>query len=146
MRVRALPVVTAAVALVVLSPALRPSSRDGVPLSDYPMFAAEVGRTAAVDTATGQRADGSTVTLSPELISGTSEVILAVSTVANAVAAGTDRTDRLCAEIAARVAGQHADIAQIRIATETYDAVDWFSGTTAPSAVEVRATCPVLAP
>ena len=86
MRGRVVAVITAVVLLVVLSPALRSSPRDGFPLSNYPMFATDVGRTAIVDTARGVRADGSTVTLSPELVTGTGEIILAASTVTNAVA------------------------------------------------------------
>ena len=143
MRGRAIAVITAVVLLVVLSPALRSSPRDGFPLSNYPMFATDVGRTAVVDTARGLRADGSTVTLSPWLVTGTDEVILAASTVTNAVAAGPDRTSRLCAEIAGRLGGSRPDVVQVRIATETLDAVDWFDGATAPTSVEVRATCPV---
>ncbi|HKA04275.1 MAG TPA: hypothetical protein VKD67_08095 [Acidimicrobiales bacterium] len=135
--------VVVAVALVVLSPALRASPRDGFPLSNYPMFATDVGRVARVDTAVGLRADGSTARLSPHLVTGTDEVILAASTVTNAVAAGPARTAGLCAEIATRVAASRTDVVQIRVATETYDAVDYFDGNTAPTAVEVHATCPV---
>jgi hypothetical protein len=142
MRARAIAVTTAVVVLVVLSPALRSSPRDGFPLSNYPMFATDVGRTAIVDTARGLRTDGTTVTLSPRLVTGTDEVILAVSTVSNAVAGGAGRTARLCDEIAGRLAGT-SGIVGVRIATETLDAVDWFDGATTPSAVEVRATCPV---
>jgi hypothetical protein len=107
------------------------------------MFATDVGRTAVVDTARGLRADGSTVTLSPGLVTGTDEIILAASTVSNAVAAGPERTKRLCDEIAGRLGGSRPDVVQVRIATETLDAVGYFDGQTAPSAVEVRATCPV---
>jgi hypothetical protein len=144
MRGRAIAVTTAVAVLAVLSPALRASPRDGFPLSNYPMFATDVGRTAVVDTAVGLRADGTTVTLSPRLVTGTDEVILAASTVSNAVAGGPDRTAGLCAEIAARLAGR-PNVTHVRIATETVDAVDWFDGGTTPSAVEVRATCPVPA-
>jgi|SRR5829696_1486490 len=143
MRGRAIAVITAVVVLVVLSPAMRADPRDGFPLSDYPMFATDVGRTAVVDTAMGLRVDGSTVVLSPRLVTGTDEVILAASTVSNAVAAGGDRPDRLCAEIAGRLDPSRADVVQVRIATEAIDAVDWFDGGASPSAVEVRATCPV---
>jgi hypothetical protein len=135
--------VVVAVAVVVLSPALRASPRDGFPLSNYPMFATDVGRTARVDTAVGVRADGSTARLSPLLVTGTDEVILAASTVTNAFAAGQARTAGLCEEIAARVAARRTDVVQVRLATETYDAVDYFDGTTAPTTVEVHATCPV---
>src|SRR3954454_17353871 len=106
MRGRVVAVITAVVVLVVLSPALPSSSKDGFPLSNYPMFATDVGRTAVVDTARGLRADGSTVTLSPRLVTGAHEGIPAASTVSNAVAAGPDRTARLCTEIAARLAGR----------------------------------------
>jgi hypothetical protein len=136
-------ITTGVVVIVVLSPTLRSSPRDGFPLSSYPMFATDVGRTAVVDTARGVRADGSTVTLSPRLVTGTDEVILAASTVSNAVAGGPDRTARLCNEIADRLGGSQPDVVQVRIATETVDAVDWFAGDTTPLSVEVRATCPV---
>lgn len=131
-----------AVALLVVSPALRSAPRDGVPLSNYPMFATDVGRRAVVDTAFGLRDDGTSVTLSPELVTGTGEVILAASTVANAVASGPERAAGLCAEIASRLPVD-GDITAVRIATETYDAVDWFGGATTPTAIDVRATCPV---
>jgi hypothetical protein len=143
MRGRAIPVITVIAVVAVLSPALRPTPRDGFPLSDYPMFATDVGSTAVVDTAIGVRADGSAVTLSPQLVTGTGEVILAASTVSNAVAGGPDRTSRLCTEIAGRVAGDRDDVVQVRIATETLDAVGWFDGRVTPTGIEVRATCPV---
>jgi hypothetical protein len=59
------------------------------------------------------------------------------------VAGGLERTSRLCTEIAGRVAGERPDVTQVRIATETVDAVGWFDGTTTPTDIEVRATCPV---
>src|SRR3954465_15875441 len=126
MRGRVVAIITVVVVLVVVSPALRPSPRDGYPLSDYPMFAADVGGTAVVDTARGLRADGTTVTLSPRLVTGTDEVILAASTVTNAVAGGPDRTLNLCAEIAGRLGRSRPDVVQVRIATETLDAVGFF--------------------
>jgi hypothetical protein len=141
-RVRVIPIVFVVVGLVVVSPALRASPRDGYPLSTYPMFATDVGRAARIDTAVGQRADGSTVRLSPRLVTGTDEVILAASTVANAVAAGPDRAAGLCAEIASRLTGRD-DVVGVRLATETYDAVDYFEGDKTPATVEVHATCPV---
>ena len=148
MRVRSMPryagiAVMLAVALLVLSPALRASPRDGFPLSNYPMFATDVGREARVDTAVGLRADGSVERLSPRLVTGTDEVILAASTVTNAVAAGPATAAGLCAEIAGRVAAGRADVTQIRLATETFDAVDYFDGQRTPAAVEVHVTCPV---
>jgi hypothetical protein len=148
MRVRSAPryagiAVIVAVALLVLSPALRASPRDGFPLSNYPMFATDVGREARVDTAVGLRADGSVERLSPRLVTGTDEVILAASTVTNAVAAGSAAAAGLCAEIAGRVAASRGDVVQIRLATETYDAVDYFDGQRTPANVEVHATCPV---
>ena len=145
MRGGAIAAVTAVVVLAIASPALRSSPRDGFPLSNYPMFASDVGRAALVDTAIGLRPDGTVVRLSPELVTGTSEVILAGTTVADAVAAGPDRSAGLCAEIADRVATSEHGIATIRIATEAYDAVGWFEGDTTPTGIEVRATCPVPA-
>jgi len=148
MRVRSAPryagiAVIVAVALVVASPALRASPRDGFPLSNYPMFATDVGREARIDTAVGLRADGSVERLTPGLVTGTDEVILAASTVTNAVAGGPAAAAGLCTEIAGRVAASRSDVVQVRLATETYDAVDYFDGQRTPASVDVHATCPV---
>src|SRR3954466_12897552 len=109
MRGRAIATTTGVVVIVVLSPALPSSARDGFPLSNYPMFATDVGRTAVVDTARGVRADGSTVTLSPRLVTGPGEVILPATTATTAFAAGPDRTSRLCDEIAGRLGASRPD-------------------------------------
>ena len=142
MRARVLP---GAVLVVVVAAMIWPAIRhvDSFPLSTYPMFADDAGRTTAVDTASGLRADGTRVTLSPQLVTGTTEVILAAATVSRAIQDG--RADALSAEVAGRVAASGDAIPHVEIATQTFDAVDYFASSagTDPTAVTVHATCTV---
>ena len=124
---------------VVVAPALRPTPRDGFPLSTYPMFASDRGREATVVTAVGVEDGGGVARLDPETIADTDEVMLAAATVRRAVAGGT--ADRLCAEIAARLAGTAVQAVEIR--TEAYDSVAYFDGETDPLAVTVHDRCGV---
>jgi hypothetical protein len=143
-RVRLVPVAAFVVAVVaVAAPALRQPSADSYPLSTYPMFSDNQGRSAAVDVAVGVRADGTREALSPQLVTGTPEIVLAVATVSDAVHEG--RAEVLCADVAARVGrSSRAAVAEVEIATETYDAPGYFAGDRAPLARTVHARCPVL--
>lgn len=124
---------------MVVAPALRPTPRDGFPLSTYPMFAADRGREAAVVTAVGVDRDDAVERLDPETIADSDEVMLAAATVRRAVAAGTDA--RLCVEIAERLSG--GGVRAVEIRTETYDAVAYFDGDTEPLTATVHERCEV---
>lgn len=90
------------VAAAVLSPGLRDPHADSYPLSTYPMFGSLRSAQASIDTVVGVTESAEIERLSPELISGSDEVILAAATVSDAVDRGF--TERLCSEVAARIA------------------------------------------
>jgi hypothetical protein len=116
------------------------TDRDSFPLSNYPMFSYDRGRVADIDTAVGVDRAGRSVRLSPEVIAGGGEVILAAETVSKSVQRGD--TDALCREIAARADGR--DLLSIQIVTERHDVIRWFEGHEEPLGVVVHASCAVL--
>jgi hypothetical protein len=122
-------------ALVVLSPLVRESTNDTYPLSTYPMFAADRGRVHRIATAVEVEAGGDVRRLSPELIAGTDEVVLAGVTVARAVR--RDEASELCGEIAARLGEGRT----VEVRTETVDVVALVADGTPASVVETHATC-----
>lgn len=122
-------------AAVVLSPLTRPPRSDTYPLSTYPMFASDRGALHDIATVVEVKADGSTVRLSPELIAGTDEVILAAVTVTRAVAGG--QAEELCAEVASRLGeGRRA-----RVQTERHDVVELVAEGAPPRSIDVHAEC-----
>jgi hypothetical protein len=130
--------VTVLVVAVVVAPAVWPDPEDDFPLSTYPMFTDDVGPVVDLDTAVRIDADGSH-RLSPELISGTDEPVLASETVTLALREGPAAAERLCREIAARVDGGEA----IALVTETHDAVDTLRHDAPPLRVVTHTRCPV---
>lgn len=129
--------VTVLVGVVVAAPAVWPHAADGFPISTYPMFTSERGRVIAIDTAVVVRADHRRERLSPEVIGGTDEVVLAAATVSNAIASGPASLAALCAEIAGRVDGPGT----VEIVTETHDAVALLRDGTDPIDVRVHERC-----
>ena len=125
-------------ALLVLAPLLRAPRDDTYPLSTYPMFATDRGSVHAIPTAVEIADDGSVVRLSPSLIAGTDEVVLASVTVARAVRRG--EADALCSEILARVGPGR----RLEVRSETIDVVAHVVEGANPSAVTVHAECGVV--
>ncbi len=122
-------------AVVVLSPLLRPPTSDTYPLSTYPMFAGDRGAVHSMATAVAIEPDGSASRLSPELIAGTGEVVLASVTVTRAVRRGESAA--LCAEIAERV--EPGRIIEIR--TEEIDVVALVADGAPPLSFVTEARC-----
>lgn len=129
---RAAPLVAA---LVVCSPLLREPASDTYPLSTYPMFATDRGAIHDIATAVRIDADGTVHRLSPHLIGGTDEVILAAVTVDRAIARG--EADELCAEILARL----DDGSTVEVRRERVDVVAHVIDDAEPQDVTVHATC-----
>jgi hypothetical protein len=125
------------------SPVLRSATNDSFPLTTYPMFSSLVDPVSPVDVAVGRTASGTDVTLSPQLIAGTDEVIVAGSIITQAVRAG--KPDQLCARIAIRVAadGAYESVARIEVRTDTINAIEHYSGNNATLQRTVRAQCEV---
>jgi hypothetical protein len=130
--------VTVAVGLVVLAPALLPDPADDFPISTYPMFTAERGEVVDLDTAVRVDDDGRH-RLSPRVVGGTGEIVAAATTVSRAIAGGSVTLGLLCTEIAERV----DEPGRIEVVTERHDAVDLLRDGRDPISVTVHNTCEV---
>ena len=128
---RLLPVFAA---LLVLSPLLREPANDTYPLSTYPMFATDRGPLRSIATAV-ERTDDGYVRLSPELIAGTDEVVLAAVTVKQAVSRG--EAGILCGEILERLGTNR----RVEVRSETLDVVALSLEGSTRTAIEVHARC-----
>jgi len=135
---------TVAIGAVVIVAAPAVTGRDSFPLSDYPMFANDRGRESTIATAVGVTTEGGRTRLSPELIGGTDEPVLAAATATRATATTTGAAS-LCNDIAERAAGRE-DIRAIEIVTERYDTVAYFESDKEPETTTVHARCPVHEP
>ncbi len=129
--IRLLPVLAA---VLVLLPLLREPTSDTYPLSTYPMFATDRGDIHSIATAVERTEDGYE-RLSPKLIAGTDEAVLASVTVKQAVRFG--EADILCEEIVERLGADR----RVEVRTETLDVVALSVEGSTDSAVTVHATC-----
>ena len=141
MRRLAAVVFSVALAAAVISPLFRSPPRDSYPLSNYPMFSARLDEVNDVPTVVGRTEAGERKLLSPLAISGSDEVMQALTDVRNAVARGAAAAAALCAEVAERVRGD--DLATLEVVTETYNTVDYFRGAKTPLEVQLHAECEV---
>ena len=132
-----------AVGVLVLAPAFGDPSSDSYPLSSYPMFSTDRPVRADLATVVGVTAAGEVVRLSPELIAGADEPILAAATVSGSIRIG--QSDRLCAEVADRVRAAGLDVAEAVVRTEHVDVVAHVADSADPLAVTLHARCPVTA-
>jgi len=124
-------------AVLVVAPVFRQPPRDSFPLSTYPMFTADRGPVAAVNTVLAVDGSGGTHTLSPEIIGGSDEVILAAATVTRAIRDGS--ADDLCGAAAARADGDEWVL--LRVVTHRYDTVEYLAGDREPVDEIVHAEC-----
>ena len=115
------PYAVALVAVVaVLAPMFRSPAPDSFPLSTYPMFAHDRGDHTWLDTVIGRDANGEPIRLSPGLISGSDEPVLASATVTRAIAA--DAASTLCTHVAERVReGGADDVVTVQVVSERHD-------------------------
>lgn len=136
--------VAAAVAGVVLWPAIAHPDRDGFPLSTYPMFSTPRDDVAELSSVVGIDTSGAQRWLDPRLINGTREVVEAAAVVDAEIGAG--EAPRLCAAVAERVrqrGGDVADLDHLEVVSFSFDAVGWFGGRREPLTRDVHASCPV---
>ena len=134
-------VFTVVMAAAVVSPLFRSPPRDSFPLSNYPMFSGRLEAVNDVSTIVGRTADGSRKLLSPLVISGSDEVMQALTDVSLAVNTGDTATASLCAAAADRVSDD--EVVALEVITERYDAVGFFSGAEESLASSVHSTCGV---
>lgn len=111
---------------LVVWPLVGDPRNDAFPLSTYPMFGEPRRTTLTMDYALGETASGERRTLSP-VLAGTGEVLQAYALFERAVHGPREGLQRLCGEIAARVANDPAyrDVVSVRIVTGTHDAIDY---------------------
>lgn len=122
-------------AIITLSPVLRAPTSDSYPLSTYPMFARDRGAQHWLPAVVAIDADGLPVRLSPELIAGTDEPVLASVTVSRAIRSGT--ADQLCADVARRL----DDGRRVEVRREQHDVVATIADGAGPLAVDVVSAC-----
>lgn len=125
-----------------------PPAADSYPLSTYPMFSRDRGARSEVATFVGRDGEGAPRRLSPTLIGGTDEPMLAVATAARAARGPADEQVRRCAQVAARVArsprAELAAVVEVVLQVERHDPVAFVTGArTRPESVRVLARCGV---
>ncbi|MBX3231595.1 MAG: hypothetical protein KIT84_23795 [Labilithrix sp.] len=129
--------ITIGIAALLSSPLARPVGWDDFPISSYPMFSRDIGRTATLAHALVVQADGGRAPAAPSLV-GTPEPMVAGMIVMRAIDGGTARA--LCAGIAARATEGVA----IEIVTSEFDSTRYFQDDErAPLARTVHARCDV---
>jgi hypothetical protein len=137
----------AGVVLVALmsAPALVDPPADGFPLSTYPMFAADPGEQVTLATAVGRTRGGDRIRLSPRILAGADEPILAVRTARVAVGSGAAAV--WCDEVAARSVGLSTSsgemIERVEVVSETHHVRDTLVNGRDPLRIEVHAECEV---
>ena len=128
----------------VLWPLQWPEGRDGFPLSTYPMFTFRREGTVPVRHVLVQSADGQLRPVPPDLVAN-GAVMQASRTVRSAIQDG--RADRLCAEVARRMARaddrRRPTPATVVVATSTFEISRYFSGDRQPLSREEHARCPL---
>jgi hypothetical protein len=75
--------------------------------------------------------------LSPQVIGGTDEIVLAAVIVGNAINAGGAELERLCREVAARVDRPGT----VEIVTETHDTIELLQDDAPPLEIDVHHRC-----
>jgi hypothetical protein len=135
-------VVSIVTAFLVVQPAFRDPPRDSFPLSNYPMFAQELGTVNSANTVVGLTAAGDERQLSPRLIASTDEVIQAEGFVYSQLASGT--AAGLCRDVAERVASRGpGDVVTVEVVTQRQDSVGYWRGER-DAEVTVHARCEVV--
>lgn len=110
------------------------------PISTYPMFASDRPQVVSIAHAEATDAGGRTVPVPPEAVAN-DEVIQAFETVRQAIRDGPAALDALCRHVATKLGSGPAT--EVRIVTETFDAVAYFEGQKAPLSRTVHTTCAV---
>lgn len=100
----------------VLLPAI--SGDDSFPLSTYPMYAFERGRTDRFPAVLAEHVNGDLVPVSSRVVAATRDPLIAESVVTSAINNGT--ADELCRAVARHMA---ADVRRVLVVEEVHDVV-----------------------
>ena len=95
---------------------------DSFPLSTYPMFTRDRPQIVEVATVVGVGGGGAE-RLSPELIAGTDQVMLAVTAVQRSVAGAAGGPEALCREVAGRI--EDPAVWHVEVVVERHDLDRW---------------------
>lgn len=125
------------VILAVLAPVFTSTRTDSFPLSNYPMFSGRKTAEASVPHAIAINGAGERRLLPPSAIFN-DEVVQALETLRQAIAAGPEATLDLCRQAAER--GAHPG-ETVQIVTDTFDGIRYFEGDKTPLSSTVHATC-----
>ena len=129
----------------VLAPLARDASRDGFPLSTYPMFAESRRDTKArIRHVVAHSREGRHRPVPHELVD-TEEVMQAHQTIDAAIKGGDATALALCERAAVRVAEADgfADIDELEVRSDHYDVLTYFEGERRPYRTRVHARCRV---
>ena len=118
------------------------SHEDGFPLSNFPMFSHPKGTEAVIHHVVGFSREGNHRPMTPEDL-GTDEIMQASQTAKIAIRGR--RADELCVRVAANIAGDedYADITQLQVRVDWYDAVAYWQGDRKPRRTVLAAQCKV---
>lgn len=105
---------------------------DSFPLSTYPMFSRDPGRTVEVPTVVAIDPAGEVHRLSPSQIAGTDQVIQAGVTVRQAIGAGPAAVAELCSDVAAGLADRDDAAVTVAVVVERHDSHAWAEGEDEP--------------
>ena len=104
------------------------------------MFSSLIDPVVSIDVVVGIDVEGRVITLDPETIAGTDEIIVAGSIVSQAVRAGSTATTALCTEAARRISDPET-IVSVEVRTDVIDAIAWFEGNKTSVSSVTHATC-----
>ena len=135
--------VTVGIALVVMSPVLRPSTWDDFPISSYPMFSrGDIAGPQELAQALVVFADGHRTPATPSQV-GSVEPMVAMTTIWQAVRLG--KTSELCTLIASHVTDPNA--VAVEVVVSAFDPKTYFqSNDRAPQSRTVHARCEAKRP
>lgn len=117
---------------------------DNFPISTYPMFSGNRQTPVATIPHAVVVGQDERRVLPPEAVAN-DEVVQAFETLRQALRQGPESSARLCARVAGWVAAEpaYAGFGEVQLVSDTYDAVDYFSGDEAPLSSRVEAECEV---
>ena len=135
-------VVSLALVAAVLWPALRTPPQDSFPLSTFPMFSRKRPAEVLIDHVVAVDEQGVAQVVPPQLVAGV-EVLQTKVAIAHAVRSGKAGRQRLCREVAARLASEPAwrHAKRVEVRRDRFAVLKYFSDSRKPLHTQVYARC-----